>query len=86
MGHTLTLEMPEEMYEPLAKTAKQTGQTPEELAAQWLMTAIRSAIDDPVEKFIGAFSSNTSDWADEHDKYLGQTLRERVGKDKDEDN
>lgn len=31
----------------------------------------QTAADDPVEKFIGAFSSNIPDWADQHDKYIG---------------
>jgi hypothetical protein len=78
MGHTLTLEMPQEMYEPLAKTAQQTGQTPEDLAAEWLIAAIRKAMSDPVENFIGALSSNVPDWADQHDKYIGQALMEQV--------
>ena len=78
MGYTLTLEMPQEMYEPLAKTARQTGQTPEDLAAEWLMAAIRKAMSDPVENFIGALSSNVPDWADQHDKYIGQALMEQV--------
>ena len=78
MGHTLVLEVPEEMYEPLAQTAKQRGWTPEELAVEWLATAIRHAMNDPVENFIGAFSSNIPDWADHHDKYIGQALMEQT--------
>ncbi|HLF28629.1 MAG TPA: hypothetical protein VJG32_20035 [Anaerolineae bacterium] len=77
MERTLILEVPEDVYRPLEKTAKQTGRTPEEQAVEWLATAAQSAADDPVEKFIGAFHSNVSDWADQHDKYLGQTLMEK---------
>jgi len=32
---------------------------------------------DPLEKFIGAFNSNIPDWADEHDKYLGQSFLDK---------
>ena len=32
MEHTLVLEVSEDVYEPLAKTAKQRGSSPEELA------------------------------------------------------
>ena len=60
MGHTLTLEMPDEAYTPLAETAKHRGSTPEELAVEWLVTAIQKAMSDPVEQFIGAFNE-TSD-------------------------
>ena len=72
MGYTLTLEVPEEVYRPLAESARQQGTTPEELIVEWLVAAIQHAINDPVEPFIGAFSSNIPDWADQHDKYLGQ--------------
>ena len=84
MGRKLVLEMPEDMYEPLAEIAKQTGRTPEELAVEWLVTAICNAINDPVENFIGAFSSNIPDWADQHDKYAGRALMEQMRSEGDE--
>ena len=84
MGHTLTLEVPDEVYEPLVKTAEQTGQKPEELAIQWLASAIQTFSDDPLEKFIGAIKSDVPDWADLHDKYLGQALMEEMHAEKHE--
>jgi hypothetical protein len=78
MGHKLLLEVPEDVYESLVKTAKQTGQLPEMLAVQWLAIASRSFADDPLEKFIGAFQSDISDWADQHDQYIGQAIAETV--------
>jgi hypothetical protein len=77
MGHKLILEVPEEVYEPLAKTAKQTGTTPERLAIEWLTVAGGHALHDPVEAFIGAFRSGVPDWADQHDRYIGQALMEK---------
>ena len=74
MTHALTLELPEQVYETLLKTAKRKGQRPEAVAVQWLVTATESQQDDPFEQFIGAFSSNVPDWADRHDEYLGQGL------------
>jgi hypothetical protein len=74
MSHTLTLEAPEEVFTVLVKTAEHTGQTPEALATQWLADAMRRSEEDPLEKFIGAFDSGGSDWADQHDKYLSQSL------------
>ena len=76
MGHTLTLEVPDEVYNPLLKTAEQTGQKLEELAIQWLATVVETFSDDPLEEFIGAFKSDIPDWADRHDKYLGQSYAE----------
>ncbi|GAX40621.1 hypothetical protein NIES4075_15870 [Tolypothrix sp. NIES-4075] len=74
MNHTLRLQIPETLYEPLVKVAAQMGRTPEELAIDWLAAAVQEYVDDPLEKFIGAFSSNIPDWADQHDRYIGQSL------------
>jgi len=86
MGYTLMLEVPEDIYEPLVQTAKRTGRPPEELAVEWLVAAVRDAMNDPIENFIGAFSSNTPDWADQHDKYIGQTLMGQICSKEDEGN
>ena len=74
MSHTLTLDVSEEVYTVLMQTAKQTGQLPETLAVKWLTAVTKHLKDDPVEQFIGAFSSHVSDWADNHDTYLGKAL------------
>lgn len=74
MEYSLTLELPENVYQLLLKTATQTGQPPEVLAVQWLKQITQQQEIDPLEKFIGAFDSNIPDWADEHDKYIGQSL------------
>jgi hypothetical protein len=42
------------------------------------MTAFRQFQDDPLEKFIGAFTSNIADWTDQHDKYIGQALAKEL--------
>ena len=78
MEHILTLEVPQDVYEPLAKTAQQTGQTPEEVAVEWLAAALRQVVDDPIERFIGALRSNIPDWVDQHDEYIGQALMEQM--------
>ncbi len=78
MGQTLILEMPNEIYEPLANRAKQTGITPEKLAAEWLELAVRYAVNDPVENLIGAISSDAPDWVNQHDEYLGKALMEQM--------
>jgi hypothetical protein len=85
MGHELTLEVPEELYKPLSEKAKQTGVTPEELASRWLAAAIRNAVDDPVEKFIGTLRSATPDWSDQHDKYIGQSLKAQMRDNKEDE-
>ena len=78
MGHTLTLDIPEAVYQSLRHQAEQTGQMPEAIAVQLLATATQRQLDDPLEQFIGAFSSEGSDWADHHDIYLGKSARDTM--------
>jgi len=78
MGHAITVDMPQEVYESLARTAQQTGQTPEELAARWLAAAVQQAASDPLERFIGSIPTNVPDWADRHDHYIGKTLKDAL--------
>lgn len=77
MGYSLTLELPETVYQSLIKTATQTGQAPEILAVQWLKKITQQQETDPLEKFIGAFNSNIPYWVDEHEKYLGQSFLDK---------
>jgi hypothetical protein len=39
------------------------------------------ALTDPVEHFIGKLSTHMPTWVDAHDKYLGETQAEQLGKD-----
>jgi hypothetical protein len=75
MGHTLTLDIPEDVYQSLIKQAEQTGQPPEVVAVQLLASAAQHRVDDPLEPFIGAFRGQDADWADQHDAYLGKGAR-----------
>lgn len=73
MERTLTLEMPEEVYESLRRRAEEVGQPPESLAIELLAAATRpNGEEDPLEEFIGAFGGGGSEWADRHDEYIGR--------------
>jgi hypothetical protein len=74
MGHRLALEVSEDLYETLTKKAQQSGQTTEGLAIELLTAATQEVIEDPLEKFIGAFNSQAIEWADQHDTYLGEAV------------
>ncbi len=78
MGHRLALEVSEDLYKSLAKKAQQIGESTEGLAVQLLTAATQEETKDPLEKFIGAFSSQDSNWADQHDKYFGKTITESL--------
>jgi len=75
MGRTLTLDVPEDVYQSLIQQAKQTGQPPEAVAVRLLATATQHRVGGPLEQFIGAFHSHCADWADQHDAYLGKAAK-----------
>lgn len=84
MGHTLTLEIPEDVFESLQKIAKQTGRTPEEIILQSVATHARQVADDPLDKWIGAFDSGLPDLGTRHHEYVGQSLLEEMRQSDDE--
>ena len=74
MSKVLTLQLPEELYNPLLEIAQRWGQSPEEVTLQWLKSSIQQFTDDPLEPLIGSFQSNIPDWTEHHDRYLGENL------------
>lgn len=61
MNHnTLTLEIPEELYQPLRQAAEASDQTIEALILQWLAQRIPppAPTDDPIESLIGSIHSD----------------------------
>ncbi len=73
---TITLELPQNIYESLQEAAAKAGQSPQELITQLLGQNMRTFADDPLDVFIGAFRSEIPDWGQNHDHYLGQELLE----------
>jgi hypothetical protein len=69
MGHTLTLEIPDELYNPLLQKAKATGQTPEKLLTEWLSTAVQRPNNDPLLQLAGVFEAEVTDATERHDSY-----------------
>ena len=78
MGHTLTFEVPEKVYNSLKRSAAHIGQLPEVLAANLLAEATERLGDDPLEEFIGTLKSSIPDWADHHDQYIGKSVRDSM--------
>lgn len=97
MSHSLTLQLPPEVYAPLIAIAKDRDSTPEEVAATWLAhMASRQQLPlaetnrpenqrgaDPLEKWIGVFSSNTPGWSDRHDELIGEALYKEMHRESD---
>ena len=74
MTHSLLLEVPESIYQPLVSEAEAEGRKVEEIALERLANGKPKKIDDPLDEFVGAFRSDVPDWADNHDKYLSENL------------
>ncbi len=74
MTHSLLLEVPESIYQPIVEEARAEGRKVEEIALERLANGKPQKIDDPLDEFVGAFRSDVPDWADNHDKYLGENL------------
>lgn len=78
MTHSLVLEVPENIYQSLAEKASKNGKKIEEIALEKLAKDESKQIEDPFEKFIGAFDSGGMNWAEKHDEYLGENLKREL--------
>jgi hypothetical protein len=79
MPHQLTLEIPDEVYEPLAQLAQATGQALATVANEWLAASARRVLPDNRRRsWIGAFESDVPDAAERHHDYLGKALDEEL--------
>jgi hypothetical protein len=67
LTNTLTLQLPEATYTLLVRIAKQIGQTPEDIAAQWLIETVQAEADDPLLQLAGVFTAETTDVSARHD-------------------
>lgn len=74
MTHSLVLEVPESIYQPIVEEAEAEGRKVEEIALERLAVKKPKPKGDPLDEFVGAFRSDVPDWADNHDKYLGENL------------
>jgi hypothetical protein len=74
MIHSLVLEVPESIYQPIVEEARAEGRKVEEIALERLAVKKPKQMADPLDEFVGAFRSEVPDWADNHDKYLGENL------------
>lgn len=74
----LILNIPDNLYQKLIQKAKNQGETLEDITLNYLTQMTIETKEDPLDKFIGAFDSNNSDWLENHDYYLGSSHLESV--------
>ena len=77
--HTLTLELPDDVYEPLLHQAQRSASTPEALLTQWAVRAVQPVSEDPLLKLLGSIEGDVSDVSARHDEYLGRSLQTDTG-------
>lgn len=76
MANTLTIEIPNSVYELLHKKAREIGQTPEQIALKWVENAAKQlSSEDPLLQLAGTFESENTNISDKHDEYIGQKIR-----------
>jgi hypothetical protein len=79
MHHQLTLEIPDEVYAPLAKQAELTGQTVEAVAGACLAQSFAAPPPGSLlRKWVGFAQSGVGDIASRHRDYLGDRLRDEL--------
>jgi hypothetical protein len=79
MTHSLTIEIPDEIYQPLVVRARQEGQSPESLAGDLVAHGLRPAgLSPELRKWAGSVNSGVSDAAQRHDDYLGQAQADQL--------
>lgn len=80
MTHSLTIEVPDQLYRTLVEKASKKGKEIEEIAVDRLSDEWPEDVIDPFDKFIGAFNSDIPDWGTRHDELLGEVyLKELRG-------
>jgi hypothetical protein len=80
MGRPITIELPDDVYEPLSRVALEEGRRPEEVASDWLKLAAQREVDDPLLKLLGSLESDASDLGERHDHYLSEGLMREAGR------
>jgi len=77
MGHTLQLNIPDDVYEVLRSRAEQQGTTLEQVAEDYLSRSAMSLEEDPLLRLAGVLDSDLGDVAELHDLYIGRELLKR---------
>lgn len=77
--HQLTLELSDDVYQPLARKAEATGQTVEAVVRECLTESVQGvAPGSRLRRWAGAFDSGLPDVATRHHEYLGQALLDEL--------
>ena len=70
MSQTLTLQIADDTYAELLRSANDRQQAPETIAAE----VLSELFDDPLMRLAGTFTGPAHDVAARHDHYIGASL------------
>ena len=74
MAATLTIQVPDQLFQQLERESREQGKTPQALAVEYLARGLSSPGDDRLLRWVGAFESSVPDAAERHHEYLGKSL------------
>jgi predicted transcriptional regulator len=79
MTHQLTINVSDDIYQPLLAQAQATGRSPEALAAELVANGLgQVSPGELLRRWAGTIDSGVSDAAQRHDEYLGQALHDEL--------
>jgi hypothetical protein len=71
MLNTLTLQIPDYLYQSLRKRAIEVGQTPEQMIIKYVEEELEETESDPLLDLAGIFECENTDISENHDGYIG---------------
>ncbi len=77
MGHSITLNLTEKVWQDLLRAGRERNQAPE-IAAEALLSDV---IADPLISLFGSLEYSRSDISERHDEYIGAGIRAEQGRD-----
>jgi hypothetical protein len=79
MSHQITLNLPDDIYQPLLEKAQGSGKTLEALVSEYIVQIFHSKPGyGRVRRWAGALTSDVPDAGTRHDEYLGEALLEEL--------
>ena len=78
MSQTLTIDLPDEVYDLLRRSAEQERRSPEDVAAELLARSVRGSEEDPLLQMLGTVECERSDVSERHDEHIGLALAEEL--------
>ena len=77
MGHTLTLNLPDNAWQDLLRASHDRNEPPEVVAEKLLS----EAVSDPLMSLFGCLEYSSSDIGERHDEYIGQSILDEAERD-----